>query len=183
MSVPPRKVGFLSAVGFLRNVLVIVTRRLPRLGSRPTLAWITPSLAQGPRFTSAQVSALARSGVSSVLDVRKEARDDEALLAQYGLRSCHVPMTDRAPPTQRQLKRAVEWVMAELADDRKVFVHCHSGVGRSVLVACAVLVRMGYSLPQAYEAVRRKRPEAVISDEQVEALRRYADSLSARPAS
>jgi protein-tyrosine phosphatase len=41
---------------------------------------------------------------------------------------------------------------------------------------------MGYGLPQAYEAVRRKRPEAVISEEQVEALRRYADSLSARPA-
>jgi protein-tyrosine phosphatase len=183
MSVPGRKVGFLSAVRLLRNALVIVSRRLPRPGGRPTLAWITPSLAQGPRFTPSQVSALAGSGVNSVLDVRKEARDDEALLAQYGLRSCHVPMTDRAPPTQRQLKRAVEWVMDELAGDRKVFVHCHSGVGRSVLVACAVLMRMGYGLPQAYEAVRRKRPEAVISDAQVEALRRYADSLSVRPAS
>jgi protein-tyrosine phosphatase len=117
-----------------------------------------------------------------VLDVREEARDDEALLAQCGLHLCHVPMTDRAPPTQEQLKRAVEWVMGELADDRKVFIHCQSGVGRSVCVACAVLVRMGYSLPQAYEAVRRKRPEAVVSEEQVEALRLYADSLSARPA-
>jgi protein-tyrosine phosphatase len=182
VSVPARKAGFRSAVGLLRTLLVIAMRRLPRPGSRLTLAWITPSLAQGPRFTRAQVSALARSGVTSVLDVRKEARDDEALLGQHGLRSCHVPMTDREPPTQRQLKRAVEWVMGELADDRKVFIHCHSGVGRSVCVACAVLVRMGYSLPQAYEAVRRKRPEAVISDEQVEALRRYADSLSVRPA-
>ena len=169
-------------MGFLRSVLVIVTRRLPWPGGGPTLAWITPSLAQGPRFTRAQVGALARSGVTSVLDVRKEARDDEALLAQYGLRSCHVPMTDRASPTQGQLKRAVEWVMGELADDRKVFIHCQSGVGRSVCVASAVLVRMGYSLPQAYEAVRRKRPEAVVSEQQLEALRRYADSLSARPA-
>ncbi len=182
MSVPARKAGFRSAVGFLRTLLVIATRRLPWPGSQPTLSWITPSLAQGPRFTRAQVSGLARSGVTSVLDVRKEAHDDESLLAQHGLRSCHVPMTDRAPPTQRQLERAVEWVMGELADDRKVFIHCQSGVGRSVCVACAVLVRMGYSLPHAYEAVRRKRPEAVISEEQVEALRRYADSLSAGPA-
>jgi protein-tyrosine phosphatase len=182
VSIPARKAGFLSAVGLLRAAVITLTRRLPRPGSRPTLAWITPSLAQGPRFTRAQVTALARSGVTSVLDVREEARDDESLLAQYGLRFCHVPMTDRAPPTQRQLKRAVEWVMGELADDRKVFIHCQSGLGRSVCVACAVLVRMGYGLPQAYEAVRRKRPEAVISDEQVEALRRYAESLSARPA-
>jgi len=43
-------------------------------------------------------------------------------------------------------------------------------------------MRMGYSLPQAYEAVRRKRPEAVVSEEQVEALRLYAESLSTRPA-
>jgi hypothetical protein len=42
---------------------------------------------------------------------------------------------------------------------------------------------MGYSLPQAYEAVRRKRPEAVIFDKQIEALRRYADSHSAGSAS
>jgi len=177
VSIPARKVGFLSAVSFLRTAVIALTRRLPWPGSRLALAWITPSLAQGPRFTRAQVSALPRSGVTSVLDVRKEARDDEALLAQHGLCLCHVPMTDRAPPTQRQLKRAVEWVMGELADDRKVFIHCQSGVGRSVCVACAVLVRMGYGLPQAYEAVRRKRPEAVISEEQVEALRRYADSL------
>ena len=169
-------------MGLLRTVFVIMTRRLPWPGSRPTLAWITPSLAQGPRFTRSQVSALAHSGVTSVLDVREEARDDEALLAQCGLHLCHVPMTDRAPPTQEQLKRAVEWVMGELADDRKVFIHCQSGVGRSVCVACAVLMRMGYSLPQAYEAVRRKRPEAVVSEEQVEALRLYAESLSTRPA-
>jgi protein-tyrosine phosphatase len=180
VSIPTRRVGLVSAVRFLRSAAIALTRRLPRPGSRLTIAWITPSLAQGPRFTRAQVGALARSGVTSVLDVRQEARDDEALLAQYGLRLCHVPMTDRAPPTQGQLKRAVKWVMGELADDRKVYIHCQSGVGRSVCVACAVLVRMGYGLPQAYEAVRRKRPEAVISEKQVAALRRYADSLSTR---
>ena len=181
MSIPARKDGFFSAVSFLRTAAIVLTRRLPWPGSRLAVAWITPSLAQGSRFTRAQVGGLARSGITSVLDVREEARDDEALLAQYGLRLCHVPMTDRAPPTQSQLKRAVKWVMGELADDRKVYIHCQSGVGRSVCVACAVLVRMGYGLPQAYEAVRRKRPEAVISEKQVEALRRYADSLSTRP--
>jgi protein-tyrosine phosphatase len=182
VSIPTGKVGFRSAVRFLRSAVIALTRRLPLPGSRLAIAWITPSLAQGSRFTRAQVGALARAGVTSVLDLRKEAKDDEDLLARYSIRLCHVPMTDRAPPTQRQLKRAVEWVMRELAADRKVYIHCQSGVGRSVCVACAVLVRMGYGLPQAYEAVRRKRPEAVISGEQVEALRRYADSLSARPA-
>ena len=170
-------------VGFLRTALLALVRRLPPLGSRPALAWISPSLAQGPRFTGAQVGGLARSGINSVLDVREEARDDDALLARHGLHFCHVPMTDREPPTQDQLERAVEWVMGELAEDRKVFVHCQAGVGRSVCVACAVLLRMGYSLPRAYEAVRRLRPEAVVSEKQVEALRLYADSHSTGPTS
>jgi protein-tyrosine phosphatase len=182
VSIPTEKVGVRSAVRFLRSAVIALTRRLPLPGGRLAIAWITPSLAQGSRFTGAQVGALARAGVTSVLDVRKEARDDEELLARHGIRLRHVPMADRAPPTKRQLKQAVEWVMGELASDRKVYIHCQSGVGRSVCVACAVLVRMGYGLPQAYEAVRRKRPEAVISEEQVEALRRYAGSLSARPA-
>jgi protein-tyrosine phosphatase len=183
MPVPARDAVFVSAVRFLRRALVALARRLPSRGSSSRLVWITPSLAQGPRFARDQLRGLARSGVSSVLDVRKEARDDEDLLARHGLRFRHVPMTDRAPPTQTQLKRAVEWVMGELAKDRKVYIHCQSGVGRSVCVVCAVLLRMGYSLPQAYEAVRRKRPEAVVSDEQLEALRRYADSLSTKAAS
>ena len=176
MSLPSRKTGFRSPLSFLRTVLLALARRLPRPGSRPGLVWITPSLAQGPRFTRAQVGGLVQSGVDSVLDVREEACDDDALLAGHGLHFCHVPMTDRAPPTQEQLERAVEWVMGELADDRRVFIHCQAGVGRSACVACAVLLRMGLSLSDAYEAVHRKRPEAVISDKQAEALRRFADT-------
>jgi protein-tyrosine phosphatase len=178
MFVPATNAGLLARMSSLRTAVAGLARRLPRPGGQPKMVWITPALAQGPRFTRAQVGALARNGINSVLDVRKEARDDEELLARHGLRLCHVPMTDRAPPTQKQLKQAVDWVMAELANDRKVFIHCQSGVGRSVCVACAVLLRMGYNLSQAYDAVRRKRPEASISEKQVKSLQRYADSLS-----
>jgi protein-tyrosine phosphatase len=165
------------------SALVRLARRVSRPAGRAKVVWITPSLAQGPRFAAGQAGAMARSGVNSVLDVRKEACDGEEVLARHGLRLRHVPMTDRAPPTQKQLKQAVDWVMAELAKDRKVYVHCQSGVGRSVCVACAVLLRMGYGLPEAYDAVRRKRPEAAVTDKQIESLQRYAASLSRRPRS
>jgi hypothetical protein len=42
---------------------------------------------------------------------------------------------------------------------------------------------MGYGLPEAYDAVRRKRPEAAVTDKQIESLQRYAASLSRRPRS
>ena len=181
MPVQADNAGPLSTARSVWRALVRLARRLPRAARRAKLVWITPSLAQGPRFAASQAGAMARSGINSVLDVRKEGRDDEELLARHGLRLRHVPMTDRAPPTQKQLKQAVDWATAELAADRKVYVHCQSGVGRSVCVACAVLLRMGYSLPEAYDAVRRKRPEAVVSEKQIESLQRYAASLSRRP--
>jgi len=44
------------------------------------IVWITPELALGPRFQKNRIGALARAGIGSVVDLRSEARDDEAVL-------------------------------------------------------------------------------------------------------
>ena len=153
-------------------------RLLGLLIPKPSLAWITPSLAQGPAPRRSQVPALARAGINSVLDLRSEAADDATLLARHGLRYRRVPMEDRAAPDMPALREAVDWVMAELAADRKVLVHCRAGAGRSPLVACAVLLRMGYDLQRAYETVRRQRPEMNLADDQAAALQEYGRSAA-----
>jgi len=153
-------------------------RLLGLLIPEPSLAWITPSLAQGPAPRRSQVAALARAGIDSVLDLREEAAADADILARHGIRYHRVPMTDRAAPQAQALREAVDWVMAEQAADRRVLVHCQAGAGRSPLVACAVLLRIGYDLQQAYETVRRQRPEMTLTDEQVAALQEYGRSLS-----
>ncbi len=142
----------------------------------PSLAWVTPALAQGPAPRRSHVAALARAGLHSVLDLRAEAADDAALMARHGLRYRRVPMVDLVAPGADVLKEAVEWALSEMAADRRVLVHCQAGAGRSPFVACAVLLRMGYDLQQAYQTVRRLRPEMTLSDEQVAALQEYARS-------
>ena len=163
--------------GLTATALRLLRRALPLPGRRPNFVWISPALAQGARFKPGQVEALARAGIGSVLDLREEDRDDEALLAAHDIHFRHLPLVDRRPPTQEQLDVASRWVLDEMAADRKVLVHCNSGVGRSVAVASAVLLRMGYTLPQAYDLVRRRRATAAFTQSQMEALRRFAEAM------
>jgi len=156
-------------------------RRLWRL-LRPSLevVWITPELALGPRFQKSEVGALARAGIGSVIDVRSEASDDEQALAGHGIRLLHLPVDDRQAPTQAQLEEATKWALQEIAAGRRMYVHCRSGIGRSPSLAIAVLLAMGYPLPDAYDAVRRRRVWATLSVGQWEALEQFERSLRAR---
>lgn len=152
--------------------------RPPRL-----VVWITPELALGPSFPKHQIAILARAGIGSVIDVRSEASDDVEALAKHGLRLYHLPVDDLRPPTQEQLQEATQWALKEIAAGRKIYVHCRSGIGRSPSLACATLMAMGYPLAGAYNAVRRQRPWATLTESQWEALEQFERTLQARRSS
>jgi predicted protein tyrosine phosphatase len=162
--------------------MLIAFRRLlsPFLGPPPPadLVWITTELAQSGRFASREAPMLARLAIGAVLDLRAEEQHDGPLLARADLHYLHLPIPDRAAPTEEELTRAADWVLQELAADRKVLVHCRLGLGRSVTVVTAVLMRMGYPLGEALALVRRRRPNAALTDDQLAVLQRYAASLA-----
>lgn len=151
-----------------------------RLRPPKLLAWITPELALGPALPKHRIRLLAKAGIGSVLDVRSEASDDEAALAEHGLRFFHLSVDDRRAPSQEQLSAATDWTLAEIAAGRKVYVHCRSGIGRSPSVACAVLMAIGYPLPDAYNTVRHERPWATLSETQQAALKEFESRLRKR---
>lgn len=153
-----------------------------RLRPRDLAAWITPELALGPRFDADESRILVRQGVGAVIDVRSEASDDEAVLAGLGLHFLHLPVDDHRPPTQEQLQEATQWALAEIAAGRRLYVHCRSGIGRSPTIATAILIAIGYSPGEAYQAVKRRRPWATLSDDQWEALERFAAERPQAPA-
>jgi len=152
--------------------------RLLPFGRAPNVVWITPELAQCGQFASGQAAALAEQGVGAVLDLRAEERHELPRLGKAGLHYLHLPVPDHGAPAEDELRRAADWVLQELADERRVLVHCRLGLGRSVAVVIAVLLRMGYPLGDAVTLVRQRRPDMVLSDAQVALLRRFADSLS-----
>lgn len=155
-------------------MLQSLARLLPFGGAKPSLVWVTPELALCGRFDSSHASSLAEDGVGAVLDLRAEEQHDAALLAKAGLHYLHLPVPDHGAPSEDELSRAADWVLQELSDDRKAVVHCRLGLGRSVTVVIAVLLRMGYPLEDAADLVRRRRPTMTLSDAQVESLRKFA---------
>jgi protein-tyrosine phosphatase len=104
-------------------------------------------------------------------------------LARHGLRFLHLPVDDYRAPSQEQLATAAEWTLAQFAEGRKVYLHCRSGIGRSPSIACAILVAIGYSLSDAYRAVRRVRPWATLSESQRAALEVFETSRRSGSAS
>jgi len=104
---------------------------------------VTPQLAVGGAFRNRQIKHLKQRGVTAVVDCRLEDSDDADALAQAGIQFLHVPTADRYGFTYAQLHTGVDWVLDQLAQGGRAFMHCEHGVGRGPLMGCAVLVAQG----------------------------------------
>jgi protein-tyrosine phosphatase len=141
---------------------------------QPNIFWVTPTLAVGGEATAASLDQLQRLGIRAVLDLQAETADRGAALAGGSLLYRKIEVADFQAPTQDQLHEATAWVLEQMQAEGPVFIHCRMGLGRSVTIAMATLMLMGYELAAAYTLVRKSRPEIRLSDEQLTALREFA---------
>ena len=152
---------------------------LPPLSSRETtfphldVSWIQPDLAVGGRVDPLNVPRLAKLGIGGVVDLRAEESDDPSLLARHGLRFLHLPMLDCSPLTHQQMRDGSQWVSEQRAAGRKVLIHCQHGVGRSVMLASAVLNREGVPVDDALARIKARRPQTALNQEQLTAIQEY----------
>ena len=168
------------------QIALVLREPLPRIGLRllaRLMEWIsdlqpkqlnysqvTPQLAVGGSFKNRHIKLLKARGVTSVVDCRQEALDDQAALAAAGLEFLHLPTPDRYGFTYDQLHAGVDWVLERVATGGTAFLHCEHGVGRGPLMTCAVLVAQGHSAPEALRIVRSARWQAMPNDRQLAAL-------------
>ncbi len=86
--------------------------------------------------------ALARAGVTTIIDLRAE-RDlqvPHGLLDELGLDLVAIPIRDGQTPTQSQVG---EFQQAVAESDGRVYLHCGAGVGRTGTMAAAYQVSRG----------------------------------------
>jgi hypothetical protein len=141
------------------------------IDDRLDASWLLPSLAVGGRLSPDLASSLAGElGVRRVVDLRLEDRDDEALLVGHGMQLLHLPTADLCAITLERIRTGVRWVNAQIDAGERVLVHCEHGIGRSVLLACCVLVSRGDGPLRALSRAKQARPRASPSPEQLEAL-------------
>ena len=115
---------------------------VPDLAGVPNLAGVDDNLWRGGAPTNDGLRGLAGHGVGTIVDLRAEEdiEHDLALYRRLDLQLVSIPMRDGQAPRPAQVDRFLE-VMRRA--DKRVFVHCGAGVGRTGTMAASYLVRTG----------------------------------------
>ncbi len=154
--------------------------RIP-LPDQLNMDWVTQHLAVGGRVHPEDIPALAQAGVSHVIDTRSEHCDDADTMAREHIQLLYLPTRDTQPLTVDQLMEGARWAVAHMRQGGRVLIHCEHGVGRSVLLTCAVLVYGGMSARDALQLVRQKRWQAAPNSRQIQRLREFEAAMLAHP--
>ena len=144
------------------------------------LSRITDQLVVGGRVPPWAYPRLKAMGVTAVIDLREEAKDDEAALAKLGIELLYLPATDRYAASQDQLRRGVEWAMERIERGGQVYAHCKHGVGRGPLMGLAILVAQGETSSSALRLLRSRRWQAAPNDRQLAALLEFETAWRGR---
>jgi protein-tyrosine phosphatase len=87
-----------------------------------------------------------------------ELDGEAAAAATAGMRFVALATPDRGvPPAQPPFRALVADLVDELVRDHHVVVHCRMGIGRSSMVAGAVLMARGMPAQDAWAAISRAR--------------------------
>jgi atypical dual specificity phosphatase len=134
---------------------------------KPTLA------ALGRPGSIEEMRWLRQQGIEVLISLTEERlpRDwgDEA-----GLLVFHEPLEDMEAPSQEQLDRCISAISRAIASNMPVAVHCGAGLGRTGVVLASYLVSRGMNAATAIARIRRLRPHSIETDEQAEAVERFA---------
>jgi protein-tyrosine phosphatase len=138
--------------------------------ARPTGAGQLDAELRGLRASGAEVLVCLLTS-----DERERAglADEPDAAERAGLEFHALPVTDFGVPDPRTAVPLLDALAGALAAGRHVVVHCWGGIGRSSLIAAALLVRLGTPPDQAWETIAVARGCAV---PETEAQRHWLDS-------
>jgi protein tyrosine phosphatase (PTP) superfamily phosphohydrolase (DUF442 family) len=118
---------------------------------------------------------LRRQGVEAVVNLCVERSDNPHRLEAAQMDYLWLPVADTHPPTVEQIFQGLAWIEQHVYAERKVYIHCAAGMGRSVtLLACWYLYTCGMSVPQVLQFVKRRRPQAALTRRQVRRIEEMA---------
>jgi protein-tyrosine phosphatase len=141
------------------------------------ITWLTERIAVGGGIWNADnMAAVAREGITHIIDMQIEFDDTPLALAQ-GIEVLWNPTDDDFEPKPAKLfRRGVEFAEQALElTEAKIFIHCAAGVHRAPMMALALLGSMGWELEDAMELIEGKRPVADFAEVYVESVEKFLD--------
>ncbi len=175
-------------------MIVIIRRRIRLHGWIITLRWlyvillsqlfgyvplrysqITPQIYVGSQHGMLGKLRLRWAGVTASVNLREEFDDaDKSLLFEDYL---YIPVPDETPVSLEQLKKGIGFIQQVIDSEGKVYVHCASGVGRSVMLVIAYLIHTGMTFDEAFAAVKATRPFIYLFPSQHSRLQEFVGQL------
>jgi protein-tyrosine phosphatase len=159
-----------------------------RLLGQRWFSQVTPTLWLGGAPTYGRdYHELLTHNITAVVDMRAERRADAAFYETHDIAHRQYLVPDVTVPDQHVLDDAVDWIEAQILDDRVVLIHCAKGRGRSATVLAAYLMdAQGMTFDEVDELLTRKRPLVKLQHRHREVLEswvaRRREEQSGRPA-
>src|SRR5919205_1031373 len=115
---------------------------------------------------------LRQLGVGAVLNLCAERPDNSYRLTRAQMEYLWLPVADTHAPTVDQIVQGLAWIEQRVQTERKVYIHCAAGMGRSVtLLACWYLYTGSMNMSQVLAFVKRRRPQTSLTRRQVRRIR------------
>jgi len=131
---------------------------------------VMPGLLVGSAPNASQCAELSRRGVTYVVDLRAEVANEGHWPSNVVVH--RLAVVDHCAPDLDELVVLAREVAEAVQHGEVVLIHCHAGMGRAATAACAVLMELGYRLPDAYITLRNARPVIAPTDPQIALLQR-----------
>lgn len=168
--------------GMLDHVIGAATVRIRRMIlqilNKPDISVVNNNLCIGG---VTKISNLAQNGISAILDLRSEDSDNIDDLLEYNITYLQIKIKDRTIPTYEDTTQMIKWLNANIASDKKIFVHCNLGRGRAPLMACLYLISCGMSPDKVIKLVKKCRRYMFLNARQLNFLysfNRYSKELN-----
>ncbi|MBI2595943.1 dual specificity protein phosphatase family protein [Candidatus Daviesbacteria bacterium] len=115
------------------------------------------------------IKILLDHGIKADIDLEEDRQEQTANIDTY----LWLPVKDQQAPTQEQLNTGVAVIESLVKNNKKVYVHCKNGHGRSPTLLAAYFISKGMDINDAIEKIKSKRPQIHLRKVQIEALNRF----------
>jgi atypical dual specificity phosphatase len=170
--------------------------RIAQLIFLPTYAWnlllgrilkfrhwwdeVEPGVLLGARPLQCDVQPLFDAGVRGVVNMCDEYRGPIKEYERLGVEQQWLRTIDFQPPSLQHIHDGVEFIQRTLDANKKVYVHCKAGRGRSAtIVLCWLVKYRKMTAKQAQAALLAKRPHVKSDLDQREVVKEYEQAILA----
>ena len=139
------------------------------------MTWVTGRIAVGGGiWTAENMAAVARTGVTHILDMQIEF-DDTALAKPHGIKVLWNPIDDDFQPKPAEIfQRGVEFALNTLdGKGTKLFVHCAAGVHRAPMMTLAILCSLSWKMAEAMQLIEARRPVVDFANVYVSSVKKF----------